>query len=277
MTARLLVLGTAQDGGFPHAGCGCAHCEHARMDPEAARLVSCIALEGETGKLLLIDATPDLPEQARRLKAALGRDDIGFDALLVTHAHLGHFLGLAYLGREAMHTRRLPVWGTPSMHRFLRANRPWSHLIDRDEIQLEMVHPGSVIEFDGLQVGTFLAPHRGEDTDTIALDVRGPSRRAIYLSDTDVFSAALVERIADADVALVDGTFHGPGELAARNLETVRHPFVSESVGLLGAARGQVWFTHLNHTNPLLHPDPEQRPGLPAPFGVAVDGMVFEL
>ena len=277
MGARLLVLGTAQDGGVPHAGCACANCEGTREDPDAARLVSCVAIEGASGQVLLIDATPDLPEQARRLKSALRRDDVGFDALLVTHAHLGHYLGLAYLGREAMHTHRMPVWGTPSMHRFLRANRPWAHLVDRDEVQLEMLHPGKPMEVDGVEVTAFLVPHRGEDTDTVAIDIRGPRHRVVYMSDLDVWSAAVVERLHDVDVALVDGTFYGPDEISRGDAHTVRHPFVSESIHTLRNLRGAVWFTHLNHTNPLLHPDPEQRPALPEGFGVAIDGMVFDL
>ena len=123
----------------------------------------------------------------------------------------------------------------------------------------------------------FLSPHRGEDTDTLGFEVTGPTRRALYVSDADVLPPALVERVQDVDVALVDGTFYAPDELPHRDILAVRHPFVRESVKALAGARGEVWFTHLNHTNPLLLPDPVERPPLPPGFGVAYDGQTFSL
>ena len=64
----------------------------------------------------------------------------------------------------------------------------------------------------------------------------------------------------------------GPGELHPRVEEAVPHPFVEESVRALAGARGEVRFTHLNHTNALLDPDPASRPALPPGFAVARDG-----
>lgn len=274
---RVHVLGTAQDGGVPHAGCTCPRCQAARRDPARRRRVVSIALEGASGRTFLVDASPDLPEQLEALGRATGRGPRGVDAVAVTHAHVGHYLGLAFFGKEAMHTSRLPVYGTPSVARFLRSNRPWSHLVEREEIELRTIAPGRPLAFDGAVVHAFLSPHRGEDTDTVGFEIEGPSRRLLYVSDADMLPPPLVERIREADVALVDGTFFSAAELPHRDILEVRHPYVLDSVARLAGARGRVLFTHMNHTNPLLDPDAPERRGLPPGFDVAEDGMVFEL
>lgn len=274
MAVDVHVLGTAQDGGFPHAACGCAACAGAREDPSRARLVSCIGIVGETGRCLMVDATPDIGPQMVALAGAAGRAPPAVDALILTHAHMGHYLGLAMLGREAMSVRQVPVYCTRSMRRFIEQNRPWSHLVDRGEILLDTLEPGTPLHFDGAELHAFLTPHRSEDTDTIGLEVRGPERRLVYVSDADVFPPALAARIREADVALIDGTFYARDELPHREILEVRHPFVAESVERFADAAGEVHFIHLNHTNALLSNDP---PILPDGFAVAREGETFRL
>jgi pyrroloquinoline quinone biosynthesis protein B len=232
--------------------------------------VASIGVVGVSGRRLLVDATPDFAAQIATLG---GRPD----EILLTHAHVGHYLGLAMLGREAMDARGMPVWCTASMERFLRGNRPWSHLVERRQVDLRRLVPGAPLAFDGLEVAAFLTPHRGEDTDTVGVEVDGPSRRVAYVPDADVLPPALAERLESVDVALVDGTFYDRSELPHRDILEVRHPFVAESVRVLAGARGEVRFTHLNHTNPLLHPEPARRPALPAGFSVASDGEEIPL
>lgn len=274
MSIQVHVLGTAQDGGFPHAGCGCDPCAGARADASRARLVSCIGLVGETGKCLMIDATPDFSAQQAALAKAAGRRPPQIDALILTHAHIGHYLGLAMLGREAMSADAVPVYCTLSMRRFLEQNRPWSHLIERAEIELHTLSPGQTLDFDGAQIDAYLTPHRSEDTDTIGLSIRGSERGLVYMPDADVFPPSLAARIEEADVALIDGTFHDRKELPHREILAVRHPFVTESVERFRDATGKVIFIHLNHTNALLSENP---PALPEPFGVAREGDVYDL
>jgi len=271
------VLGTAQDGGIPHAGCRCTTCAAAREHPEQARRVAAIALVGHSGKTLVVDATPDFPAQLERLALSLGRKDVLPDALLLTHAHIGHYLGLAWLGREAMDAQALPVHVTPSMARFLGENRPWRHLVTRGQITLVPGLPGEAFDFDGVRVTPFLSPHRAEDTDTVGVEIAGPTRRLLYLPDADAFPDDVARRIGAVDVALVDGTFWSPEEVGHRDVKDIPHPFVEESLGRLEGARGDVYFTHLNHTNPLLQPDPDGRPVLPRGFRVLEDGDAFRL
>lgn len=277
MTARILVLGTAQDGGVPHAGCDCAACAAAYRDDTRRRRVASIAVVGASGRTLLVDATPDLRSQLHRLALAAGRDRLAPDALLITHAHVGHYLGLAFLGREAMNVRETPLWATASMEAFLCSNKPWSWLVERGQAVLRTLRPDHPVDFDGVRITPFLAPHRGEDTDTVGLRIEGAARRLLYLPDADELTPDLIARIRGVDVALVDGTFYDPSELPGRDLAEIPHPFVADSVAALADAAAEVWFTHLNHSNALIHPDAGRRPELPPGFGVLEDGAAFSL
>jgi pyrroloquinoline quinone biosynthesis protein B len=163
------------------------------------------------------------------------------------------------------------------MARFLEANRPWGWLVERGQVSLEGLTAGESFDFDGLAVTPFASPHRAEDTDTIGVEVRGAGRRLVYLPDADHFPDEIVARIDGADVALVDGTFYDATELPGRDLSEIPHPFVSESVVRLAGACRTVHFTHLNHTNRLLDPDPGCRPSLPSGFAILEDGAVFDL
>ncbi|MDJ0974491.1 MAG: MBL fold metallo-hydrolase [Planctomycetota bacterium] len=269
------VLGTAQDGGFPHAGCDCFSCEAARKDRSLRRRVASIGIVGATGQCLIVDATPDFPAQMSLLGEAAGREGPSIDAVLLTHAHIGHYLGLAFLGREVINADRVPVYCTRSMEQFLRTNRPWAHLVERNDVEIRSIRPGEPLNFDGVEIEAFLTPHRAEDTDTIMLDVRGPEKRLVYISDTDFFHDGLVSRACEADVALLDGTFYSHDEIKHREILEVKHPAVKESFPLFEGAKGTIYFTHLNHTNALLHPT--RAPDLPDGFALANDGMSFTL
>lgn len=258
MTAHVRVLGTAQDGGIPQTGCTCETCRGAH------RLVASIAVIGESGRTLLVDATPDITRQI----ACLDR----LDGVLLTHAHVGHVLGLGMLGREAMNVRDLPVWGTDRMGAYLRENKPFAHLVARGQIRLERLAPDEAFDFDGVRITPFLVPHRSEDTDTVGVIAEGASARLLYLPDADYVPPEIEQRIRDTDVALIDGTFYDEAELVGRAMSEVPHPLVRDTVEQLAGARGEIWFTHLNHTNPLVG-----RPALPAPCRVLEDGQVFRL
>jgi pyrroloquinoline quinone biosynthesis protein B len=282
----ILTLGTAQDGGIPHASCSCTNCDAARRDPSRRRLVSSLAIVvPSTGKRFLIDATPDLREQLDRLPLdghpRGGTDRAPVDGVLLTHAHMGHYLGLAFFGFEAVHTSKLPVFCTPRMAAFLRANVPWSRLVSRDEIAIREIAPGVELELDaGVRVTPFLVPHRDEDSDTVGYIVRGPSRTVLYVPDTDrweTWSPSLRERLAGCDAALLDGTFYSGTELPGRDLTKVAHPFITTTMTLLGeSVRSgglQIAFIHLNHSNPVLDPRGEARRSIEAAgFSVASDG-----
>jgi pyrroloquinoline quinone biosynthesis protein B len=271
----VLVLGTAQDGGIPHLGGHAAPDEAARRDPAHRRLVaSLLVVDPASGRRWLVDASPDLRDQLDRAEplapmrsVASGRPPI-LDGIFLTHAHVGHYLGLAQLGREVYAADRVPVWGSARMTAFLSAHGPWEQLVRLEQVVPLTLAPGERVELArGLTVTPFLVPHRDEYTDTFGFEIRGPNRSLLYIPDIDKWerwSERIEERITRVDVALLDATFHDADELPGRSMHEVPHPLVVESLARFAALpmseRRKIVFTHLNHTNPAALPNtPERR------------------
>jgi pyrroloquinoline quinone biosynthesis protein B len=166
-TPRVVVLGIAQDGGMPQTGCDCSHCSAARRNPALARHVASLAIHvPKTGHVYLVDATPDLPAQVEMIHAFRPHpegkvDRAPVDGVLLTHAHIGHYLGLAHLGFESLNTRNIPVWASPRMAAYLRANGPWSQLVRLENIALRELQPGQPFDLEaGISVKAIQVPHR---------------------------------------------------------------------------------------------------------------------
>jgi pyrroloquinoline quinone biosynthesis protein B len=256
-----IVLGVAQDGGVPHMGCRQPLCVRARKDPRLARRVASLGIvDRAAGKRFVIDATPDFAAQVDRLGGLP-------DAILLTHAHIGHYLGLAQLGREVLSAREVPIYCTPAMAHFLSGNGPWSRLVERRNIVLREVSPGSeVVLTDRLRATPIRVPHRDEDSDTVAWQITGPRRRP------EDFAA---DRRA---LLFLDGTFFDSEEIPGRSIADVPHPLVPETVARLEPRlRARVLFIHLNHTNRLLWDAAARRDLERRGFSVAREGSRFPL
>ena len=254
------VLGIAQDGGYPQAGCQRPCCAAAWEALERRRAVAALGIvDPSSGESWLIDATPDFPEQLATLQQAGGATLAG---ICLTHAHIGHYTGLIYLGKEAMATHQLPVYVMPRMQAFLCENQPWRMLCESQYLELNgLSAQNSQSLNERIEVTPVLVPHRAEFSETIALVVRGPSQRVLWLPDIDRWdaaSASLEQLLKQVDVAYIDGTFFDDGELVGRSLQDVPHPTVLQTLERLASLpeseRAKVRFVHLNHTNPLLDP-----------------------
>jgi pyrroloquinoline quinone biosynthesis protein B len=261
MSIEAILLGTAQDGGLPQAGCECAHCRAALADPGQRRWVACLGLADRVARQSwMIDATPDLREQLHALyQAAPGCSIAG---IALTHAHTGHYAGLIHLGREAWNTEALPVFASRRMASFLRTNEPWSRLIAQGNIELQPLVAGRAIPLSpSLSLTPLPVPHRDEFSDTLAFLVRGPARRLFYCPDIDSWDEwdhDLREFVAGMDVALLDGTFFGADDLPGRDLASIPHPPVPATAERLAGVDCDVRLIHLNHSNPLTGPGPER-------------------
>ena len=274
-----IVLGIAQDGGVPHAGCRQPLCVDARTDPAKRQRVASLGLvDPAAGKRFLVDATPDFASQIETLG---GRPD----GILLTHAHIGHFLGLAQLGREVLGTRRLPVYCTPSMARFLRENKPWSRLVALENISIREVASGNeVVLTESLRATPIRVPHRDEDSDTVAWMIRGPERSLLWLPDIDKWQK-WDRRLADvlddpALTAFVDGTFESADEIPGRSLAEIPHPLASETAALVdgkAGVKGRLYLVHLNHTNRLLWDEAARKALAAHGIEVAADGQRLDL
>jgi pyrroloquinoline quinone biosynthesis protein B len=262
---QLVVLGIAQDAGIPHLNCQQPLCVSIRAGKRRAERVSSLGLiDRVSGRAYLFDATPDFNAQVHALTG--GRPP---DGIFLTHAHIGHYTGLMYLGRESIGARGVPVYATPRMLEFLDRNGPWNQLIALGNIERRAVEYDQAVALSGdLRVTAFRVPHRDEFSDTVGYRIEGPRRKAIFIPDIDRWEKwdRSIRALADgADLALLDGTFASPAEVN-RNIEEIPHPMMSRTRELLRGARARLWFIHINHTNAELEaPD------------VVRDGMTFEM
>jgi len=283
------VLGTAQDGGIPQLGCYCENCLRAREEPGFSRLISSLGLfDLEERNFFLLDATPDIRVQSYVAYERLGKEKSGSknfpQAVLLTHAHIGHYTGLMFFGYESISTSELPVYCSERMGSFLTSNGPWSQLIHYKNISLHSI--SSDREFflsPRLSLTPFRVPHRDEYSDTVGFVVSGRKKKLLYIPDIQgwqTWKKSIVEEVKKVDIALLDGTFYGPEELPGRDLSRIGHPFIKSSVKLLEklAKRGKtkIYFTHLNHSNLALDPEGRARKEIEAEgFRLAEEGMEF--
>jgi pyrroloquinoline quinone biosynthesis protein B len=274
-----VVLGIAQDGGVPHLGCRQTLCVEARQDPTKRRLVASLGLiDSAAGKRFLVDATPDFATQVDRLGGMP-------EAILLTHAHIGHYLGLAQLGREVANTRDLPVYCTPSLAKFLRENRPWSRLVERNNIAIREIEPGKPFALtETLRATAIRVPHRDEDSDTLAYLFEGPRRRLLWLPDIDrweKWDRRLEDFARDSGLTMfLDGTFSSANEIPGRAIRDIPHPLVPDTAAMLtsaGRPAAAVFFVHLNHTNRLLWDAASVRALESKGLGVAREGVRLPL
>jgi len=281
---RAVVLGIAQDGGVPHIGCQQELCVRARADCRRRQRVASVGLvDDASGQRFLIDATPDLPLQLDALPGRPKDRRRPLDGILLTHAHVGHYGGLMYLGREALGADRVPVYATPRMAGFLRGNGPWSLLVSQGHVELRELEPGKALALTPrLTVTALTVPHRDELSDTVGFRVQGPTRALLYIPDIDKWEKwdrRLEDEVAGADLALLDATFYDAGEIPGRSQRDIPHPLVPETMERLSApalAR-RVLFIHLNHTNRLLWDAGARRALERRGFRVARQGSVERL
>jgi len=279
----VVVLGVAQDGGFPQTACRKDCCAGAWEDAARHRHAVSLGIVDPDGPgRWLIDATPSFPEQLRMLdvlQAPPGGH--GISGILLTHAHIGHYAGLIHLGREAMGAWEVPVYAMPRMRRFLSESGPWDQLVRLKNIELRSLAAGEPVALNGrITVTPIQVPHREEYTEAIGFRIQGPERAILYVPDIDKWdrwSMSLEEVLAEVDVAYLDGTFFADGELEGRDMSQIPHPFIAETMERLAdldaSERAKVRFLHLNHTNPALDPaSPESLEIEAAGFRVAVQG-----
>jgi len=276
------VLGSAQDAGLPHLGCTEDRCLRAAQDPALRKRVASLGIRAGDS-LFLVDATPDVVSQIIDLQDGDARGRRPLDGVLLTHAHIGHYLGLALLGKESLSAQEVPLYSTESMAHYLTQNGPWSLLVASKQIMLRSLE-GEIRLTDNLRVEALAVPHREEFTDTVGFVFTGPRKSLLYIPDIDRWEdlEPPIEELAKRiDILILDGSFWDPGrELSVRDPSKIPHPPMPVTMERLGSSIGaaRVYFTHLNHTNPAWDKgSPERKKIEEAGFGIVEDGDRFEL
>lgn len=214
---------------------------------------------------MIIEATPAITSQVAKFDELTNRAQgvKPIDALLITHAHIGHYAGLLQLGKEAGSTSSIPTFVSKRMASFIETNAPWSQLVVDANITLNIIESGVPFEpIEGLSVEPIAVKHREDFSDTFALKIKGERQTILFAPDMDSLDD-IEQLLSGVDIAYLDGTFYDEDELPHRAIKKVPHPFIKHSVKMLGEfARthpNTVRFFHFNHSNPVLSDVPLQQ------------------
>ncbi len=267
---RVEVLGNAQDGGVPHLGYRLEIDEEAREDPRKQRYVSSLLLkENEDSDTVryLIDATPDIRFQ-------ITGDYL--DGVFVPHARLGHITGLLYFGEEGKEADQVSVYCNTEVEDYLMKNDPYRFLVDRGNIDIRNFGDGDTLEIQGGEIEAHSLEHSQIGHPTTGYIIRGDERTLYYLSDIPRLEDEVLDQVKEADIAIIDGTFWSEDEID--RYDQVTHPTIRDSLKKLGDFDTDIYFTHLNHTNPALREDTEEREELEEKgFEIVEKGDEFEV
>ena len=253
----VVVLGIAQDGGAPHAGCEKSCCIELWESGKKEKVSSIGIVNPLTKQSWLFDATPDFPSQYRILTENHNTELVG---IFLTHAHMGHYTGLLHLGREVMGKKNVPVYVMSRMKRFLETNGPWNQLVTLKNINLKLIENNKDIKIgEQLFIEPFLVPHRDEYSETVGYRIIGKEKSLAFIPDIDKWEkwhGSIFQLALNTDILLLDGTFYSQNEIPHRNMAEIPHPFIIESMETLSELnsenRSKVHFIHFNHSNPAI-------------------------
>lgn len=280
----IVVLGIAQDAGYPQVGCEKDCCKKYWDHQIPKQHVSCLALfDPVTKQKWIIDATPDFSEQFHEAnKIQMGE----LSGIFLTHAHIGHYTGLMYLGREAMNAKEIPVYAMPRMCDYLEKNGPWNQLVNLKNIRLQKLKNDSTIKLTNtISVTPVLVPHRDEYSETVGYSIKAGKKSLLFIPDIDKWQKwdhDIKKQVQQHDYVIIDGSFYQEGELPGRNMAEIPHPFVTESMQLFKDLKAdekqKIWFIHFNHTNTLIDKrSNEFRRTKSAGYNIAFEGLKINL
>ena len=253
----VVVLGIAQDGGAPHAGCEKSCCIELWESGKKEKVSSIGIVNPLTKQSWLFDATPDFPSQYRILTENHNTELVG---IFLTHAHMGHYTGLLHLGREVMGKKNVPVYVMSRMKSFLETNGPWNQLVTLKNINLILIENNKDIKIgEQLFIDPFLVPHRDEYSETVGYRIIGKEKSLAFIPDIDKWEkwhGSIFQLALNTDILLLDGTFYSQNEIPHRNMAEIPHPFIIESMETLSELnsenRSKIHFIHFNHSNPAI-------------------------
>ncbi|HWQ54356.1 MAG TPA: MBL fold metallo-hydrolase [Bryobacteraceae bacterium] len=255
MASKITVLGSGTSMGVPTIGCDCDVCTSS--DPRDNRLRPSVLVTAG-GRNILIDTTPDFRTQA--LRAKIGR----IDAILFTHEHADHIMGLDDVRPFNFRQRGdIPIFASPETMTVIR--RCFHYIFDGEKKESNVprlachVLDGSPFELFGEQVVPVPVRHGSYTIYGFRIG------RAAYLTDHSEVPAESLDLLRGLDVLFLDALRfkpHPTHSTVDRSLETAR---------IVEARR--VFFTHICHDLP--HARTEQR--LPPHVRLAYDGLEIDV
>lgn len=282
---KVILLGIAQDGGYPHIGCQRICCQLAHENDSLSKSVISMALiDPILKKWWLFEATPDLNEQLHLFNELTdGEYPYLPQGIFITHAHMGHYTGLMELGREALGATNVNVHVLPRMASYLRTSGPWSQLVDLKNIFIiEEAFDSATVLSQQIKVMPIQVPHRDEFSETAAFRIETTALNYLFVPDIDKWAKwerGLVNELKQVDIAFIDGTFSSIAELPYRNINTIPHPLVTETMLILETEsqtiKKKVVFIHFNHTNKIMWDPASQKRIIQQGYSYGVQGKYY--
>jgi phosphoribosyl 1,2-cyclic phosphate phosphodiesterase len=240
--------------GVPTLGCHCAVCTSS--DPRDKRTRPSVLLEYD-GRCVVIDTTPDFRFQALRVK--LER----LDAILYTHGHADHVLGLDDVRAfNAKQGSPVPIYGSSETLETLRCQ--FSYVFDPAPT-VSSLPQVRVHEVDGPidLFGVRFVPIRASHGPLAVLGFR--FGRNAYLTDFSTVPETSKELLRGLDHFILDALRYRPHPM---------HSTVEQSMALVAELKpAHAWFTHICHD--LGHAETNAK--LPRGVELAYDGLQFEV
>jgi phosphoribosyl 1,2-cyclic phosphate phosphodiesterase len=250
------VLGSGTSMGVPTIGCDCAVCHS--PDPHDRRTRPSVMIEWE-GHRILVDSGPDFREQA--IREGITR----LDAVLYTHGHADHILGLDDL-RPLTYPRvtgggRLPLYARAETANVVRS--VFKYVFDDDykyggiaKVELHEIRG----PFQLLDLQVIPVPVIHGETEIIGYRIGGFA----YLTDFSAVPDTSIEMLRGVQVVFLDALRHQPHPTHSTVENSLR---VAARIGA-----GQTYFTHISHD--LAHEATNQT--LPPGIRLAYDGLRVE-
>src|ERR671923_3328 len=298
LTAR--VLGSAAGGGFPQGNCRCPTCRlawagDARVRP---RTQASLAISADGENWLLINASPDLPQQLRQTKALHPHNAIRgspIKAVLLTGAEIDQVAGLLSL-RE----REPFLLCATAVTLATLAENAMFGVLTPDVVTRKALVPAAPLALPGgLQVELFTVPGKvplyleGENPDTasetaanVGVQICAEKARLLYIPGAAALTATMRARMEGADVVFFDGTLFrddemiasGTGSKTGRRMGHMPIDGEDGSLVALEAIAARRVYVHINNTNPILIAgSPERMHVERAGWEIAEDGMEIAL
>lgn len=282
---KFLVLGTAQDAGYPQIACEKECCKYLVKNPEKASFPTSLALlDYDKKQWWLVEATPHISEQLQLFRK-LSKGEFPYlpEGIILSHAHIGHYAGLMFLGKEALGAGNMKVYCLPRMSEFLKNNGPWEQLVSQRNIVLNTLNEFQNTPLsEHISFELFGVPHRDEYSETAGMRFRIDDKQILFIPDIDKWErwkTPIDSLVGASDIAFLDATFYSDGELGNRDMSQIPHPFVKETMQLFDSSnretKAKIHFIHLNHSNPLFWNDSLQIAFEKSGFNLAKQGRFY--
>ena len=250
MNAHILMLGSGTSMGVPTLGCKCRVCTS--PDPRDKRTRPSIAVQYED-HCVLIDSGPDFRQQALRE----GIDHI--DAVLYTHAHADHILGLDDLRPLSFQRKeKIPLYADQATASVLERMFEYT-FSDSNKYPFKArvaLHPlEDVTPLFGINFLRVPLLHGELQTAGFRFG------SAAYLTDMSDIPESSYPLLKDLDVLILD---------ALRLTPHPSHANVEQALKFVERIQPkQAYFTHMSHE--ILHAELE--PTMPATVRLSYDGL----